>query len=498
MSLAAWELALALLAPLWLGTGLLRALDLRARDGALVWLGASWAGGLFALAGLLYAWMWTGLPLERAFLAPAVALAGAGLHLVGRDRGGAGSPGSADAPFATWERAAFAVAVAIALGITAQRAATSNFEVVSLGDEASIWTNKAKLCFHEGAFDEGFAERAGTYAASAHLDYPLLDPLAQTWVYVCAGEIVGWENRLPLQLAVAALLLAAAGALRRVARPGVAALLVLTLATLHDTFVQTREALADALVAFGVLLALEGWMRWRGTGERRWWRLHALGLGVAVAAKNDGLFYLASILTAHGLAFAWGRVSGDGARTGDRLRRAAWLGLPLAVAACTWVLNARFGFRNDLASGAHAGVPPWEILFTELGDRLGPVLAFVWGGLVLESPTALHPDPVRTANLPLLFALLCLASPRAALGAGLRGPTLAIALFLAGHVVIYLATPQELHWHLATSAGRVVFQSLFATALWIGAAGAATWPALSASAAGARAACAAPAGRRSG
>ena len=98
--------------------------------------------------------------------------------------------------------------------------------------EARQAARKAKALYDTGGLGADYAAALGADVAAPHKDYPLLNPLLQSWVFLHRGRVTHVENRLPIQLLFVALVLALASALRHHASPGIgAALLVLVLTT---------------------------------------------------------------------------------------------------------------------------------------------------------------------------------------------------------------------------------------------------------------------------
>jgi hypothetical protein len=459
--------------PLLLGMLVLRALGIRAREDPLAFGGWAWMSGCLLLALFLLAWMLAGLApaaLSSRTLVPACGVLGVVLAwLTLRDRRAArgrdGARSSArEAPGvpaaggrASW--CVFALCLGAALLLVLDRILLASMELVVIGDEAIIWAAKAKALWFGDGINARFAALASGEVGVVHANYPLLDPLLQLFSFQLAGRPLHFENRLPLQLCVPALLLATAGALVRHVPPWVAGLLVLLLATTRPATDACGSASADVLVALGVLCALDAGARWRATGERRWLALSALALTFLAASKNEGL--MLALLAAGVLVVA----------RRDRLRAAAgWLLLPLLVAGIGVALNAHFGFANDLLEDDDT-VSVGARLAANAVERIGPVLLRM-GDYVVAGGIETH----------LCFAAwlaLLLLSPRALAVPGRvvpRGVDLGAwsAVFLAVlavYALTYVSRPGTWEQHLRNSMPRLLFQLLPALLVWLAAAG---------------------------
>lgn len=449
MTLTPLQLLALLLLPPVLGASVLARLGISARDDALAHLGwAQLAGGLVA-AAVLFLWAWLALPWEPGLLVPLLVALALALAVLGGSRRrplrDPTRPAFAHTAAQRIERGLFLALVLFLVALALARAAQASLLPTMTGDEHGIWAVKAKLLFDCGGLTGEYGRRTLGFPGS-HPDYPLLNPLLQLWAHVQAGSIVHVENRFPIQAFVPALVLALAAALRRVLRPAAAGALLLCVLSTDPVALYSRDATADLMVALGLVAALDALLRWRATGAAQWLRLAALSLAFLVWSKNEGLLYLCGILAA----------VAAGLRPPGRppWRALAWLALPLAAALATWLTNARFSFENDLATTSAPA-----ILAERLGERIGPLSSFF---LELLART-----PAKNGGLFAAFLALCLLAPRRALGPLLRGPTVLLALALAGWFLVYLATPHELAWHLGTSAVRVTSQALPAVALWL-------------------------------
>ncbi|HLQ38529.1 MAG TPA: hypothetical protein VK348_12050, partial [Planctomycetota bacterium] len=271
-------------APALLGIAFLRAIGLRWADDRLGYVAWAWLSGCLALGASLYAylqfhvpnWLWWTAPLFCGLL----------LALLGTRRS---SPATTTTP----PRAGKGLLLFIGAGtlVALLHALAGASQPCVWADEGTIWSLKAKSLFCEWGQP---AEFAAAQRFNLHPDYPLLDPLLQTWVYSQHGHIVHFENRLLIQLCAVALWLAFCAAVRaRV--PGWLACLLGGLLLANDDFrLQCRLAFADGMLALGLLVAFDGWQRWRDTGAPAWRWLSATGLAFALWSKNEACLYAAA------------------------------------------------------------------------------------------------------------------------------------------------------------------------------------------------------------
>src|SRR6185295_13575892 len=101
------------------------------------------------------------------------------------------------------------------------------------------------------------------------------------------GEVVHFENRFLIQLCALALWVALCAALRLRVGGVLASLLAVTLLLCDDLRSQCRLAYADGMVAVGLVVAFDAFLRWRSSGRAPWKWLAALGLAFALWSKNE-------------------------------------------------------------------------------------------------------------------------------------------------------------------------------------------------------------------
>jgi hypothetical protein len=320
------------------------------------------------------------------------------------------------------------------------------------GDEANLWALKAKsllVDWYGGDFVEA-------QHWNVHPDYPLLDPLLQAWVHSQAGEILHFENRLPIQLCVLALWFAVASALRARANGWIAGGLLLLLPCAKSFGWLCRAAYADGLVALGLVVALDGFLRSRERGERRWAWLAALGGAFALWAKNEAMLYVAAVAAAGAVGWVvhWRRAGRPARGT------LCVLLVPSAVVVAQALWNRSLGLQNDLL-GANPTGKTMATLFVEQFAARMPVVA----GRAFDLIAGIRRE--YGVFLVLLLAPICW--PRSALGARLIVPTLALLAGVVGLHLVYVGSWLDLEFHLLTSHERVLFQLVPATVVWCGA-----------------------------
>jgi hypothetical protein len=456
-----------LLLPILLGTGILRACGVGLRSDRLAFFGWCWITGTTGTALVTFGWLWTGAAVDHVLpLQLAIVVLAAFLHVAGSRRGEP-VPDCTRGAFPAWERGLFCVVVAVCLFVTAVRALLGNLEPLCHGDDAAFWAFKAKIIYASGGFNQAFADVMSIPEIVYHKDYPLLHPLLHVWTFAHAGEITQVANRVAAQMFSFALVLILAAALRHVARPAVAAALLLCVMPLPEMIHQARTAYVDNTVAVGLVMAFDAWSRWRrsesDTQARAWWRLFCLTLALILWSKHEGFLYVLAMLA------AW--LVGRAVRKRDRtqvvgLRRVeGWmLLLPAGVLALTWSFNLWFGFQSYVVAGRVDDAGLVGSFVNQLPSRVPLILDYFAREIVF--------NPSHSNLLPLAFFVFSSSLALRIWRNDLRTPTLALLFAFGAYVVVFVETPAEITSHLRTAAERVSYQLVPAIALWLGYAGA--------------------------
>ena len=445
------ELAMLFAVPLVAGIGVLSASGIPLGRDRLGILGYGYAFGALLVAVAIWCLAATGAPLQAGVITGA-ALAAAGLLMIAGRRWGPRDSGALEPPlrhFPAWERAVFVVVLAIAAVVLLDEILLSAARVVVYNDEGSFWAPKAKAIYHAGGFNAEFRRETGDVVLFPHVDYPPLNPLLQVWTFACAEGITHWENRLPIQGFMLALLLILASVLRRYLRPSAAAFLLLLFVTTGRTLALSCSAFADGLVACGLLVAAAGWLRWAETGSKAGLGILSGGLAILVWSKNEGQL-LSLVLTAS--AATWILVAHR--RRFSPLLLASLLP-PLLLLAAHLAWKRHFDLENDLVGRAGGSVV--ALVGRVDLSRAPAVLSYLLHEVVLS---------VEESNLVfLVFFGVLLFFPRLTM----RGPSGVVVLTVlggfVGYVLVYCASHWHLQTHLETSAERIAFHLLPATYL---------------------------------
>jgi hypothetical protein len=321
------------------------------------------------------------------------------------------------------------------------------------GDGWAIWAFKARAFFLDRRVDPAFLRDEAHYGF-AHLDYPLLLPLLEWWVFRHLGHLNESAIRLVHVGFYVSLLAAFCGSLRPYIGRAAALLCTVLLALLGPGVGNVLDGYADLVQGYYALLGFVSFVEWARGGRTGELASAGLSLSLGTHVKAEGLSWLAVVAAAALLAA--GRSPGKSTHR----RRALWtfaaIALPLAGLwpLYRWVFDVRvwpvvqWPSRDLLASRL-------PLLLEALGVEFGlrGIWDYGWGPL---------------------WAVTVLGCMRAVTykGSG-RGPILTCwsPLLTQGLIVFgfYLLTVAPLKWHLQTSLTRLLLQCAPAC-LWASAA----------------------------
>lgn len=321
------------------------------------------------------------------------------------------------------------------------------FEPLQDWDARSIWFFGAKRIFYGAGLSDQSAWSLPAYDFS-HPDYPKLLPVLGAQFAQGLGV---WNEYIPkasLLLLLAPVVVALVGLSRRIGL----ALAALAMALLLSTKEYLWNGYADTHMALYGAIALLYFARWLAASSSS---LHlALAgsfLGVAVNLKNEGALLalcIAVVLAGWGLLCAASRAPAPW-RPWRPVPAGVWIALVLPwIGFAGWAVTKH---HWQLANDLQLGVGSVQRVLQRLGEGQLPVIVRT---LVLRS------DAGRAAGLLLLAAGLARAL-RTPVPASAWFPAAVALLYCAGLCVIYLATPNDVAWHLSTSADRTIVLAAF-------------------------------------
>ena len=126
--------------------------------------GYSYVAGALATGAVLFCWLAAQLPFSPFLLNGILIAAAVAIAVLVRPRTAAAESGIAPEPgpferAPRWQRVVFWAAFAIAIAVVCDRALLASLKPVNEGDEAFIWSPRAKVLFHAGGLNERFRTR---------------------------------------------------------------------------------------------------------------------------------------------------------------------------------------------------------------------------------------------------------------------------------------------------------------------------------------------------
>ncbi len=355
--------------------------------------------------------------------------------------------GRADtSPCSAWVRAAQVIVAGVWINLLVQTLLTPQ----RFWDERAIFGIKGAVLFEDGSIHS--ETLAQPRFVQYHPRYPLLLPLAQTYIYGWLGEVDDrWSKVIP-PLAALGLWLTLAGVLTRVMgreRGWLWTLLLATVPALTTWEYGFLSSQADAVVAgfhgastLYLWEALRGWRTRSGTGvaggDWSGWLVGGLLAACALFTKDEGIaFLLVDAAVVGGLLVLLGLKRSSRLETD---RAIGWLAsvralaaylVPVLLLAAAWFWHRRalpttteFTYFDRLDwDGLRAGAATLSWSVPHLIDRMfreATTWGLVWWGVLLSGLA----HPRRAMQAEQVFLLLDMAGAIAALlVAGMLAPT---------------------------------------------------------------------------
>jgi hypothetical protein len=327
----------------------------------------------------------------------------------------------------------------VAVGLLLLFAGPILLEPLAGWDARSIWFFQAKRIFHDGGLDieKGWVNLSYGFS---HLEYPKLLPLLGAQVAYGLGF---WNEYLPkagLLVLLAPVVLGLLGVARHLGYAFVLLLLVFLLgggAYLWNGY-------ADAYLAAYAGLAMLFFSRWLSRGAALDLACGLVFLGVTLNLKNEGTL-VAVCVGAGLLLFAPAAVR---MLTARRVPEAVWIALllPLIGFGVWTATRIYWGGESDLQLGLGT--------VARIAARIGD------GGLVVAGLAMLSQPGSTGAALALVFAAILAGKSGRRVPPEAWFPAVVAAMYALGIFAIYLGTPHDLRWHLATSAERTLLVAM--------------------------------------
>lgn len=310
-------------------------------------------------------------------------------------------------------------------------------------DALTIWNLRARFLFRGGDhWRDAFSESLGEFSQP---DYPLLVPgaIARAWEFIGSDSaLVPVAVAMLFTFATVGLLMSSLSILRDRGQGLLAGIVLLgTVALVWQGSTQYADVpLAFFMLATCVAIALS---HRAPDGGLRFLLLAGVMVGLAAWTKNEGLLFTVALFAGHFTVVSRCR----GLRAAVRRSGVILVGAAPMLVLIVWFKTGIAPTNDMLESFDPRAVAAH---FADLG-RWGSVLAS-FGGRLMRLGGWL-------VSLPLALALYLLAvglrvEEKDRLGIGVL--SLVMALVLVSYVLVLLATPYNLDWHLETSVHRLI------------------------------------------
>ncbi len=313
---------------------------------------------------------------------------------------------------------------------------------LSYWDSWAIYGFKAKaLFFAQGIPLNFFTDSTKAYA---HLDYPLLLPMLEAWVYTALNS---WNDQLVNVIFLSyflSLLVIFYFSLKPLIGAGFSLLFTLFLVTMpRFTLFMSYSGYADVPLTVYYFMSLAYLLRWFYSQKGRGFLyLSAICLGLAAWTKNEGaVICLINLFLLSALVLVRNKPTQESFLLIGRCS-----GIILAIILPWLIFKGVFHISNDLVNTHNLNL---EVLQNNL-SRIP---------LIFKS-FADNASRISDWNLLWFVTLLAIAlSLKKNFSWASCAVLLSLLLYFLSWVFIYLITPLEINWHLANSMDRLLIQT---------------------------------------
>lgn len=315
-------------------------------------------------------------------------------------------------------------------------------------DAIAIYALKAKIFYLAGGIPPGFFGEFRELVP--HVEYPLLVPLAETYFYTFWGDLADGAVKIVFPLYYAAILATVYCLMRRILARAPAILFTVLLATVPQFAEYATNGYADIVLAFYFTASFSALLVWMREGGKSLLVLSALFAALGIWTKTEGLL-LAAVNAAVALLYSITNRRDRSSRSGFGYAVAV-----VAVVAAYFFLNRLLGLsvHSDFAQG---DIFTWHALIG--GMKRLPAILYEYQIQFF--------GPKKWNIVWIIFFLLFFTNIRKAFSGAARPITLAVLMAFAGYTGVYMITPQDIGWHLSTTASRLFLHLLPPVIVWI-------------------------------
>lgn len=302
-------------------------------------------------------------------------------------------------------------------------------------DSVSIWALKAKILYLAKTIPADFFHMINTSFHGIHADYPLLVPFSEVWFYTFLGNLNDHLVKIIFPLNFLAFLLIFYSLLRKVTgKRNISLLFTFVLASIKQFSDYATIGSADLQLAIYCFLTFVFLFMHRRYGSNSYLAASVISCIFAFWTKNEGsIILLITVILLAGSFF--------------RGRRPLFaISILFAVFTAWWLFKANLHLKSDIINiGAFEGL--------SAGKACKRIMAIAY-------EYQKHVFGFKKWNLMWIAFLYFVIVRFKGLFRGCRYIIIPLGAILSVYTAVYLITPHDIDWHLATTASRLLIHIL--------------------------------------
>jgi hypothetical protein len=313
-------------------------------------------------------------------------------------------------------------------------------------DSVAIWSLKAKVIYLAQTLPPDFFKMIGEKFHGAHPDYPLLLPLSEVWFYTFVNSFNDYLVKVLFPLNFLAFLLVFYSFLKRAVSNRLFALIfTFLLASVRQFTNSATDGYADMQMAIYCSLTFLSIYLWTRDKKDAYFWTAVFSCAISIWTKNEGAVIFLGFITILLIHIAADR---QAVRRAASYKMALVPVIVMGILFAAWLLfKNSMNIRNDVINmQTFATYNPLSI-FKRLAAIIYEYQRQAFG--------------VKYWNLSwIAFIILAILGRKRLFSEEYRYITVPIFLILASYTVVYFITPQDIDWHLRTTASRLMMHVL--------------------------------------
>lgn len=313
-------------------------------------------------------------------------------------------------------------------------------------DSVSIWALKAKVLYMAKTIPADFFHRISASFHGIHPDYPLLVPFSEVWFYTFLGNFNDYLVKIIFPLNFLAFLLIFYSALKRITKNRKISLLftfiLVSIKQFNDYATIGSADLQMAIYCFLTFIFLFMWVKYKNTA---YLTASVISCAFTFWTKNEGaLILLIMLILLAVLLFT--RKARKGFHKNSLLHPVFAILILFSLLAGWSVFKARLGLENDVINtGTFTGLKQ-----VDMCKRIIPI------GYEYQK----HIFGFKKWNLIWIAFLYFVIVRFKSLFTDYWYIMAPIGGILLTYTIVYMITPQDIYWHLSTTASRLLIHIL--------------------------------------